>query len=120
MHRMNEWTELCGELGTQANLDNLSRNNFERAYGCANLDLGGRVFIPKDYNGLALNEARLNQLYAVANGTDVTRIGMKNIFRPMLCFSAVITEWPKELKLYSPLAGNNEIALLPTTRVLLR
>lgn len=116
---MNEWTELCGILFTQSYLDDLPRDHLQRGYGCCDFDFGKCMLVSKDNDGLALGESRLDEPYAVAYGTDVAQVRVENIFGPVLSFSAVVTEWPKELKLYSPLARHNGVALLSTTRIAL-
>jgi hypothetical protein len=104
----------------QLNSDHLFRDDLERIDGSCDIDLGWRMLIPEDNYWLALGKSRFDELNAVADLADVARIRVEHVLGSMLCLSAVVTKQSKELELYGPLVGNNQIALLPTIRVRLR
>lgn len=50
-----------------------------------------------------------HQLESIANRTDVARVRMEKILRPMLCLNAIVTERPYNFELHRPLLRHQDI-----------
>src|SRR5215208_5736060 len=71
-------------------------------------------------HGLPFGEGGTDELQAVANGTRVTRVWVKQVFRPPLGRLTVVPERAGELDLNRPSAGNDDVTRRPAARVALR
>src|SRR5262249_14725111 len=83
--------------------DDFSRDHLERIEKCRKINPRWRVLISYCNHRFPFRSVKVQELYRIANQAYIARVRMKQIYRPVLRFLAVVAEGPRKFKFDCPM-----------------